>query len=116
MAPRSPSLSEGGYALISDFSAYLAKHDLAPLLQCLELRVFGSIAKGASTPTDFDVAIVYRVREYSAATRLRRWVRENSDRIQDAIGMCLNLLVLSEAEFLEAEDTIGPTVLLPASY
>lgn len=116
MAPRSPSLSEQGYALVSDFSAYLAYHDLAPLLQYLDLRVFGSIAKGASTPADFDVAIVYRVSEYSTARKLRRWVRENSDGIQDAIGLRPNLLVLSEAELLEAEDKVGPTVVLPVSY
>lgn len=116
MAPRSPSLSDEGYSLVSDFSAYLADHDLAPLLQCLDLRVFGSIAKGASIPTDFDILIIYRVSEYSTARRLRRWVRENSDGIQDAIGLCPNLLVLSETEFLEAEDKIGPTVALPVSY
>lgn len=113
MVPRSPSLSEQGYAFISKFSACLADHGLAPLLQCLELRVFGSIAKGASFPSDFDVVIVYRASEYSAARKLRRWVRENSDSIQGTIGLCPNLLVLSEAEFFEAEDKIGPTVALP---
>lgn len=113
MVPRSPSLSEQGYAFISDFTAYLADHDLTPLLQRLELRVFGSIVKGTSFPSDFDVAIVYRVSEYSAARRLRRWVRENSDGIQGAIGLRPNLLVLSETEYFEARDKIGLTVMLP---
>lgn len=116
MLARSPSLSEQGYAFISRFSAYLVDHDLAPLLQCLELRVFGSIAKGASFPSDFDVAIVYRESNYSAARRLRRWMRENSDGIQGAIGLSPNLLVLSQVEFFEAKDKIGPTVALPISH
>lgn len=116
MVPRSPSLSEEGLVFVSSFSAYLADQNLAPLLQCLELRIFGSIAKGTSFPSDFDVAIVYQESEYSAAKILRRWVRENSDGIKAAIGLCSNVLVLSEAEFFEAREKIGPTVVLPTVY
>jgi hypothetical protein len=116
MPPRFPSLSEQGRAFISRFSAYLVDHDLALLLQCLELRVFGSVAKGASSPSDFDVAIVYRTSDYSAARSLRRWLRKNSDDIQATVGLSLNILVLSQAELVEAEDKIGPTVVLPTRH
>lgn len=75
--------------------------------------MFGSVAKGASFPSDLDVAIVYRVGDYFAARRLRRWMRENSDDIQTTVGLSLNILVLSQAEFVEAEGKIGPTVILP---
>lgn len=115
MLTHSPSLSENGRALASAFSMYLAEHGSIPLLGSLELRVFGSIARGSSSPTDFDVVIVYGVREYSAARRLRAWMRQNSDRIRAALGLQLNLLVLSEGEFFEAKNKIGPTVLIPIS-
>ncbi|KII18037.1 nucleotidyltransferase domain-containing protein [Phaeobacter sp. S60] len=112
MAPRYPSLSKQGYALVSKFSACLADHDMSRLLHRLELHVFGSIARGASLPSDFDVAIVYKASDYSAAKILRTWVRENSDGIKGAIGLDANLLVLSEAEFLESRGQIGPTLSL----
>nr|WP_319949069.1 hypothetical protein [uncultured Shimia sp.] len=116
MPPRFPSLSEQGHAFLSRFSAFLVDDDLALQLQYLELRVFGSIAKGASFPSDFDVAIVYRVGDYPAARSLRKWMRENSDDIQAKVGLSLNILVLSHAELVEAEDKIGPTVVLPLSH
>ena len=114
MAPRLPSLSKQGFVFISNFSSFLANNDLKEQLKCLELHVFGSIAKGTSSPSDFDVAIVYRVSEYSAARSLRKWMRENSNSVEGAIGLRLNVLFFSHAEFYEARKKIGPTVVLPA--
>lgn len=43
-------------------------------------------------------------------------MRENSGDIQATVGLSLNILVLSQAELVEAEDKIGPTVVLPISH
>ena len=116
MPPQSSFLSEQGYASISAFDAHLAENQLRPFINRLELRVFGSIARGAAHPSDFDLAIVYSEREYFAARSLRKWVRRNSDGIQSVVGVRVNILVLSKAEFDEIVGKLGPTVALPLDY
>ena len=101
-----------GASYIARLETYLSESNFPSTLKYLELRVFGSVARGALNPSDLDLVVLYRESEYVAAQRFRRRLRCDATNIESAIGLRVNLLVLSTGEFDECAENIGPTVAL----
>lgn len=76
----------------------------------LRLLIYGSIASGAQSPSDVDLLLIYRSKSYEAAVELRKSIRAKYESIRVAVGIPVNLMVLSDREYQDWENNLAETV------
>lgn len=79
-----------------------------------QLVLYGSVARGAASPRDCDVAFVYPPCCIDQATFLRKFVRSMEGDFFDKFSIPLSSLFLSTGEYREFDYVFGDRMILPS--